>query len=355
MFRRRSIVSLILLLFVLQAVAPDVAAQRNSSASRGRAVLWRDPGNIASRDLFYGPGSAARAPEPPFRFEKEERSGASPKFDVEDARGVKWRVKLGPEAQSEVVASRIVWAMGYFAEEAYYFDRVEVRNLPKLSRGREYVDNRNWVRGARFEPRRDNVKRGDNWDWRKNPFVGTREFNGLKTLMVLLANYDVRPENNTIMTVTDPQTGRAESRYMVTDLGATLGAVGGLGGKRSKNNLNDYRSQTLVKRVEDGLVEFNFRTRPTGFGIFTFVFWPPYWQSQTAKEKAMRRIPSAHVRWIGQMLSGLTNEQLRDAFDAAGYNQRTADGYIAAMRGRIIEMTQPENVRRRPVRIARGR
>jgi len=83
--------------------------------ARGPTVLWRDPGNIRKRDLFYGPGSKALTPVPPFRFLKEIKEGTQPKFDVEDARGVKWRVKLGSEAQSETVATRLVWAAGFNA------------------------------------------------------------------------------------------------------------------------------------------------------------------------------------------------------------------------------------------------
>jgi hypothetical protein len=346
-------------LLILTAIsAVDVAGQVKKSpahAARGRNVIWRDPGNISGRDLYFGPGSPERAPAPPFTFVTEEKSGESPKIDVEDANGVKWRVKLGPEAQSETVASRLVWAMGYFAEEAYYLDRAKIENLPRLTRGRQYVKDGDRIHGARFEPRRNNVERGDNWDWLKNPFVGTREFNGLKALMVLLANYDVRPENNRIMTIMDPTTRRAEHRYTVSDLGATLGAVGGLGGKRSKNNLQDFRSQSLVKRVNRGMVEFQYRTRPTGLGVFTFVFWPPYWQSQTAKEKAMRRIPAAHVRWIGQMLGRLSNKQLRDAFRAASYSDQMIDGYVAVLQRRINEMVQPPNDVRKSPRLARTR
>jgi len=44
----------------------------------------------------------------------------------------------------------------------------------------------------RFEPRRDNVERGKRWDWSKNPFKGTRELNGLKVMMVLLNNWNLR-------------------------------------------------------------------------------------------------------------------------------------------------------------------
>jgi len=78
---------------------------------------------------------------------------------VRDARGDVWTVKLGPEAQAETVSTRLVWAVGYFAEEAYYFDDIRVDNLAHLSRGQNYVSG-NVVRGARFEPKRTNMKRG---------------------------------------------------------------------------------------------------------------------------------------------------------------------------------------------------
>ncbi len=235
--------------------------KKRQHARAGAPVLWRDPGNIRSRDLFYGAGSKALAPVPPFRFLKEVKDGKSPKFDVEDARGVTWRVKLGPEAQAETVATRLVWAVGYNAEESYYLDRAHIDGLRRLSRGQKYVEGA-LVRGARFEPRRDNVERGKRWDWAKNPFKGTRELNGLKTMMVLLNNWDLR-KNNTILHVKDPSTNRVEAQYTVTDLGAVLGAAGAIGGRhRSKNNVQDFQRSFFVRKVDDGMVQFDYDIRP---------------------------------------------------------------------------------------------
>ena len=42
------------------------------------------------------------------------------RFDVRDAHGVEWSVKLGPEAQSAVVTSRILWALGFHPPPTYY-------------------------------------------------------------------------------------------------------------------------------------------------------------------------------------------------------------------------------------------
>jgi hypothetical protein len=335
--RKRFIFAVVLTLSLL----PFASAQdrRNRRTPTGRPVLWRNPGNISALDLTYGPGSQRLAPAAPFTFIKEDKSGESPKFDVKDARGVEWRVKLGPEAQSETVSTRLVWAVGYFAEETYYLERARINGLKRLSRGRDYIEGREVVRGARFEPRRRNVQRGPEWDWDKNPFKGRRELSGLKVIMILLNNYDARKANNQIFYVNRPGRRGTEARYVVSDLGATLGRAGGLGGKRSKNNLKDFLSTRFVTGVEDdGSVEFDYDTRPTRLGMFT-VFYPPYYLGEVKKERSMRGIPSEHARWIGSLLSQLTDDQLRDAFNAAGYDEETREGYVQALRERIDQLT----------------
>jgi hypothetical protein len=224
-------------LLVSQPVSPQPKQFHDSKISSVKPIIWRNPGNISTRNLLYGPGSPELAPVEPFTFIKEVKSGESPKFVVRDARGDEWTVKLGPEAQAETVCTRLVWAVGYFAEEAYYFDEVRVDGLPTLSRGQDYVTG-GIVHGARFEPERRTMVSGSTWDWRKNPFAGTRELSGLKVLMILLNNFDAHSGNNRIIHVNGPRD--REARYYVTDLGATLGRAGGLGGTRTKNDLADF-------------------------------------------------------------------------------------------------------------------
>src|SRR5215212_6311599 len=132
-------------------------------------------------------------------------------------------------------------------------------------RGQDYIVG-TIVRGARFEPKRPNMKRGSTWGWQKNQFADTRELNGLKVLMILLNNFDAHSGNNRTIYV-DTQ-GRREARYYVTDLGATLGRAGGLGGTRTKNDLADFLSTKFVRGVDerDGVVEFDYDTRPKRLG-----------------------------------------------------------------------------------------
>ncbi len=311
-FRNRWLVLLtsaaIITVFSLQVFSSAKSKKKKKQHADKAAVLWHDPGNIRNRDLYYGPGSKELAPVAPFHFVKEVKEGTLPKFDVEDARGVKWRVKLGPEAQSETVSSRLIWAVGYNAEEAYYFDR------------------------ARID------ERGEQWDWSKNPFKGTRELNGLKTMIVLLNDWDVLKQNNKILHVKDPA-GKIESRYTVADLDTTLGAAGGFGRHRSENNVRDFERRRLVSKVENGKVKFNYDLKPKKFGLIS-LFYPPYYIRQRKATNAMNRVPLEHAAWIGSQLVQLSDNQLRDTFRAAGYDRATTEQYVRAMRGRINELNR---------------
>src|SRR5262249_1074362 len=74
-----------LLLAALMA-EPTMAQERFSSPlpAKGTAVLWRDPGDIRTKDLFSGPGGEEHRPELPLKFVKEEKHGHNSKFDAED-------------------------------------------------------------------------------------------------------------------------------------------------------------------------------------------------------------------------------------------------------------------------------
>ena len=105
-----------------------------------RPVLWRNPADISSRDLFYGPGGKEHQPSGVFHFIKEDLDGTTPKIVIRDQDGVKWKAKLGSEARPEVVATRLTWAAGYFANEDYFVADLRIEGLPAhLHRGQKYV------------------------------------------------------------------------------------------------------------------------------------------------------------------------------------------------------------------------
>src|SRR5215510_3864174 len=103
---RRLILSVVALSLVLTTSAHS--AKRTPPPANNAAVLWRQPSDIRTRNLLYGPGGQSGQPRAPFTFVKEDLDGSSPKFVVKDARGVQWKVKLGDEAKPETAATRLL-------------------------------------------------------------------------------------------------------------------------------------------------------------------------------------------------------------------------------------------------------
>jgi hypothetical protein len=54
--------------------------------------------------------------------------------------------------------------------------------------------------------------------------------------------------------------------------------------------------------------------------------------------ETVENIPRADVKWIGGQLARLTPEQIRSAFLAAGFTPKEADGYLAELQKRIVEL-----------------
>jgi ABC-type multidrug transport system fused ATPase/permease subunit len=162
------------------------------------AVLWRNPGDIASRNLYYGPGGEKDAPHTTYTFLKEDLNTTSPKFDVRDENEVKWRVKMSVEARPEIVATRLVWAVGYWATEDYLLPEMHVENMPYLKRGQKLVDPDGTVHDVPLKRYSKDEKKIGDWQWRDNPFERQRELNGLRVMMALMNNGDLKDENNSV-------------------------------------------------------------------------------------------------------------------------------------------------------------
>ena len=309
MILKRRTATVVALVAVLLALAlPAAAAEKKSKKKalpRGTPVLWRDR-DPARLNLAVGPGGAEMRPVTRrLRFLKEEKGGFSKKFRVLDARGREWVAKVSKEAQSETAATRLVWAAGYETEITYLVPRVTIPGQGTF----EFV---------RFEARPRNVKRLDPWSWKRNPFTGTRELEGLKVLMVLINNWDLKDENNVILHAP----GAGELRYAISDLGATFGKEGGGPGffwriTRSRNEPEDYADTKFIDKVEDGYVDFHF----------------------TGKNKGLvEKVKVEHARWVGQLLSRLTDGQLAALFRSANYTPEETRLLARVVRRRVAEL-----------------
>jgi hypothetical protein len=329
---RINLTSVFLLILILPAPA---AAQKHATeeekdkAADLPAVIWRDRHDIATLNLFYGAGGKEHAPDPngKYTFVKEELEGHSPKFDVEDEQGIRWRVKLGQEPKPETAATRLLWAAGYFVDEDYYLAEFKVKGLPELHRGGNFISADGTVHRARLERRRTNIKKLGDWDWFDNDFAGTKELNGLRVMMALLNNWDLSGDNNSIYKVGN------ERRYLVSDAGATFGKTGN-SFRRSKSVLRDYAASKFIEKVTADYVNLVMHSRP----FFLTIFNVPNYRARTRMERVTKHIPLADAKWLGQRLSQLSEEQVRDCFRAAGYNPEEVEGYTKAVEKRIAEL-----------------
>jgi hypothetical protein len=308
----RKSIPLIAWVIVLGAV-PVLFAQKDKDKKKvdkttlpeAPAVLWREPSDIASRDLFLGPGGESMRPDlSHVTFIKQETGGHTTKYRVRDAQGREWVAKLGNEAQSETAASRLVWAAGYFTDITYF--------VPEVN-----VEGKGTLKNVRLEARPKEMKRYDvEWDWDNNPFRGKPELQGLKVLAVVLNDWDLKSANNRVLLVHDEAAGTDELRYIISDLGATLGKTGN-SITHNRNSPKDYAHGKLVKKVEGDKVIFDFHA---------------------THDNILSNVTVADARWIGQILSRLSDRQISDAFKAANYSADEVDVLTKSFRARIDEL-----------------
>jgi hypothetical protein len=99
--------------------------------------------------------------------------------------------------------------------------QILVQNLPKLRRKMFGAAPKiGIVRNVRLKRQGEGIEKLTHWDWFENPFVGTRELNGLRALMALINDWDLTIANSKVY-VTDK-----EREYLVSDLGAAFGKTG---------------------------------------------------------------------------------------------------------------------------------
>jgi hypothetical protein len=310
------------------------ARQRDTRG--GAQVLWREPKDIDGRNLFYGPGGKEHQPHGTFTFVREDLDGSNPKLDVRDDDGMKWKIKLGAEARPETVATRLVWAVGYSAEEDYFLREVHVKALPlRLHRGQHLVGADGTIQDVRLKREPDDRKKIGNWQWRSNPFSGTRELNGLRVLMAVINNYDLKDVNNAILVHKHRDAALAGERvYEVSDLGSSFGSAGLERTDQSKGNLQSYRRSQFIKKTTPDHVDFDVPRRADWIVLVN----APEFFRRLGLRWIGRHIPREDATWMGHLLSRLAANQIRDAFRAAEYSPQEIDGFTAVVASRIAQL-----------------
>jgi hypothetical protein len=307
----------LLLAFAIGAVYwPMGTAQTQPAAPAAEArleQLWTPVDRSRPVDALYGPWGAASAPEPQaaYRYLKPKTSGVNPGMTVVDPAGRKWSVKQAPhddrgdEGPIEVVVSRILSLAGYHQPPVHY--------LPAFT----LVDTfgRRTEPGGRFRLDHPDFKEQHSWSWRQNPFIGTRPYQGLLVILMLLNSSDLRDTNNSIFEHRQDN-GTLEPRYVVRDLGTSLGGTSRY--QKHRGDLALFERLPFATGMRDGHVVFD-----------SYAGWN--------QELFRGRIARADVEWACQRLDDIQLPEWRDAFQAGGYPEAIAVRYIARIRQKLGE------------------
>jgi hypothetical protein len=265
--------------------------------------LWVDPGS-EPRDLFWGIGGQKYAPKPDaaYAFKERDTTGFSTKYEVKGPGDVEWSAKIGPEAQTEVLMSRILWGLGFHQQPIYY--------LPSWTLKRDGT--KSTESEARFRPKLKTFERLDeSWWWQQNPFVGTQELNGLLVVLLMFNSTDLKNDNNSVYKFDEPVEG-VDRWLVVRDLGAALGETGRMYPRR--NCLECFEQHGFITAIHGDRVEFDYVGR---------------------HQELISMIRPADVRWAAEHLQKLTDRQWQDAFRAANYSESDAGRYIAKLKEKI--------------------
>jgi hypothetical protein len=262
--------------------------------------------NTAARDLFYGVGGREQAPpkDAAFRFLERDESGVSTNLEVEDPSGRVWDAKLGKEVKPEIAASRLLWAIGFHQPAVYYVREWRIADGPETGVQPE----------ARFRLERPDWKKGGEWAWRDNPFVGTRELRGLVVMMAMINNWDLKTSNNKIY---ERSQGSPSRLYVVKDLGDSFGrSVRFFLG--TQNDPADFSREDLIREVDGDRVDLHYRPVILNWNVD-------------------EDITVDDVLWTCRRLDRLSDRQWRDAFRAAGYTDEEGAAFISQLRRKVAE------------------
>lgn len=133
--------------------------------------------------------------------------------------------------------------------------------------------------------------------------------------MMLIGNWDLRSANTVIVRMPSVD-GGTDELYMLSDVGTAFGRMGSILRKPTRWNLEHYAGQRLVRSAVGGKV--TFRHRP--------------------HDMQPVEVPLDHAKWFVGLISQLSAEQVRQAFEAAGAPLAEIEGFSAAVIARIEEL-----------------
>lgn len=297
-------------------VSETPAKVQERSSVLVRSQVWR-PTNVASLNLRRGPQGPGAFPflaRVTCRYDDKALSGHSPKFACVIGKGDDVKVKFGRangEVYGEVLATRLLWALGFGADRMYPV-KVVCRGCPEGLGGERVASGAFQFDPAVIERKmagaewpRDG-KQG--WSWNELNVVNRASggaprahTDALKLLAVFLQHTDSKAEQQRIVCLGSRSTRDGEACrnpfLIINDLGLTFG-------RANRANSNEKGSVNLVE----------WRRTPVWKDDVGCTGNLPKSFSGTLENP---EISESGRHFLASLLSQLSDRQLRDLFEVA--------------------------------------
>jgi hypothetical protein len=307
-----------------------------------RSKVWV-PVNVPAMDLRRGPATSDGF-EPgatvTCEYVDKKLSGASPKFVCLMPDGSELKVKYGGtngEVYGEVAASRLLWALGFGADHMYPV-RVICRGCPE-SPGSIRRDNGDRILDpAAVERKHPGRELAGKWDWEDLELVdeaaggaSRAERDALKLLAVLLQHSDSKSKNQRIVCADSADEGGCRAPLMmIQDVGITFGRANTFNQQpRASVNLAEWSPLPIWKDPQKCIGNLS--------GSWTGTLKQPV-------------ISEDGRRFLADLLSQLSDQQIRDLFEVARVDLRprapgrglsgfaTVDEWVAAFKDKRAQI-----------------
>ena len=297
------------------AQATDVPAAADRASIVARARVW-SPTKVGAKNIKQGPSGPGAFPvgaTVSCRYLDKKLGGASPKFACLVGKDDEVRVKFGGgngEVFGEVLATRLLWALGFGADRMYPVT-VICRGCPKelvsVPQPGETVRFDLAVIERRMPGREWPTSGSQGWSWNEltevDPESGgapRAHRDALKLLAVFIQHTDSKPEQQRILCVgSRPGRSPASCRpfLMISDVGLTFGRA---------NRANDSHTGSVNLQAWRQTPVWKDRTGCTGnlSKSLTGTLDDPV-------------ISESGRRFLANLLGELTDRQIRELFEVA--------------------------------------
>jgi len=353
----RSFAATIIFLYAIVAFSDDYLG-RVSSITRveylHRARVWRKV-DIPNQNILAGPQSPIAVPldhEVPCHYVEPDGSpgGFSPKFQCKLDSGEVVRVKYqSREVFGEIAGSRLLWALGFYADENYPV-KIVCLDCPQKNptdpsdedvRGKLAIENAMIERS--FPGDEIEVQKDQGWEWNELDHVDEKaggapraQIDALKLIAVFMQHNDSKQQQQRLACL--PQDIGSEGDkiickqpvLMIQDLGSTFGMGGEEVTAASSMYFRGWKNQTVWNYAkEEEYAKENPEKQSCVANLVSAEF---------AKRDGLTNplISEAGRQFLADLLNQLTDKQISDLFRVARSDKL---GEMIYVQGRKIPVT----------------